>query len=78
MDNGFLSIYVNGNQEVGVTLAVTAFPDNTSPFSIGTWPGIGGQNFLGEIDEVGIWSRALTSGEISDLYNSGSGLSYPF
>ena len=30
----------------------------------------------GKIDEVGIWSRVLTSGEISDLYNSGSGLTY--
>jgi len=29
-------------------------------------------------DETGIWSRALTSGEISSLYNSGAGLTYPF
>jgi hypothetical protein len=36
------------------------------------WP------FDGRIDEVGIWKRLLTSGEISDLYNGGSGLSYPF
>lgn len=30
----------------------------------------------GIIDEVGIWDRALTSDEVSDLYNGGSGLSY--
>lgn len=30
------------------------------------------------IDEVGIWSRALTPLEISALYNGGSGLTYPF
>lgn len=30
------------------------------------------------IDEVGIWSRALSSDEITALYNSGNGLSYPF
>lgn len=30
------------------------------------------------IDEVGLWNRALTSGEISTLYNSGNGLTYPF
>jgi hypothetical protein len=30
------------------------------------------------IDEVGIWKRLLTSGEISDLYNSGAGITYPF
>jgi len=29
-------------------------------------------------DELGIWSRALTSDEITELYNSGSGLTYPF
>lgn len=30
------------------------------------------------IDEVGVWSRALSSAEVSSLYNSGVGLSYPF
>jgi len=33
-------------------------------------------NFAGSIDEVGIWGRALTSTEISDLYNNGDGLAY--
>lgn len=35
-------------------------------------------DFLGYIDEVGIWSKALTTAEISALYNSGAGLQYPF
>ena len=30
------------------------------------------------IDEVGLWSRALTSAEVTALYNSGDGLAYPF
>ena len=30
------------------------------------------------VDELGIWNRALTADEISELYNSGNGLSYPF
>lgn len=30
------------------------------------------------IDEVGVWNRALTSTEISTLYNGGAGLQYPF
>lgn len=34
--------------------------------------------FTGTIDEVGVWSRALTGSEVSSLYNSGSGLAYPF
>ena len=32
--------------------------------------------FNGIIDEVGIWERVLSSDEISELYNSGNGLSY--
>jgi hypothetical protein len=33
-----------------------------------------GDNFNGSIDAVGIWDRALTTGEISDLYNTGAGI----
>jgi len=36
------------------------------------------QDFYGRIDEVGIWKRAITSAEVTQLYNSGSGLAYPF
>ncbi|MFW6119408.1 MAG: LamG domain-containing protein [Petrotogales bacterium] len=32
----------------------------------------------GKIDEVGIYSRALSELEISELYNSGAGYQYPF
>jgi len=31
----------------------------------------------GYLDEIGIWSRCLTSIEVSQLYNSGNGLAYP-
>ena len=34
--------------------------------------------FIGLIDEVGIWNRQLTGDEVTDLYNSGNGLAYPF
>ena len=30
------------------------------------------------VDEMGLWNRALTGTEISTLYNSGTGKSYPF
>lgn len=32
----------------------------------------------GSIDEVGIWSKVLSSAERSKLWNSGDGLAYPF
>ena len=34
--------------------------------------------FTGEIDEVGFWSRALSASEVTELYNAGAGLTYPF
>ncbi len=32
----------------------------------------------GTVDEVGLWSRALSASEVSELYNGGAGLAYPF
>ena len=34
--------------------------------------------FNGDIDEFGIWGRILTADEITELWNSGSGITYPF
>lgn len=34
--------------------------------------------FQGYVDLAGIWSRAITSDEVTELYNSGAGLAYPF
>jgi len=45
---------------------------------LGKPSGLSTADFDGLIDEVGIWSRALNSTEVSELYNSGSGLAYPF
>ena len=33
---------------------------------------------VGTLDEMGVWSRALSGTEITTLYNSGAGLQYPF
>lgn len=33
--------------------------------------------WLGQVDEAGIWTRALTGTEVGQLYNGGSGLAYP-
>jgi hypothetical protein len=38
---------------------------------------VGGAHFFdGKIDEVGAWSRALTSAEVTELYNGGAGKQY--
>jgi hypothetical protein len=49
--------------------------DSGHPFKIGATSIFFGD---GRIDEVGFWKRVLTSGERTSLYNSGSGLAYPF
>jgi hypothetical protein len=36
-------------------------------------------NFLdGSVDEIGIWNRVLTGGEMTALWNAGAGVTYPF
>ena len=34
--------------------------------------------FNGYIDEIGFWKKKLSVGEVSTLYNSGNGITYPF
>ena len=51
----------------------------------GTQPIVFGNTFYGtdrylngNMHDIGIWNRALSPQEISQLYNEGRGLSYPF
>jgi len=36
----------------------------------------GGFYFSGKMDEIGVWNKALSDSEVTELYNSGNGLSY--
>ena len=67
-------IYLNGTLEDTDTdtLALTA---NTDEWIIGANIGVT-QYHEGYIDEVGIWDRELTPTDVSELYNSFSGLPY--
>lgn len=58
----------------------TSINSNTSPWRMGAIDNSGSAStfYDGDIDEVGTWSRALTSGEVTTLYNGGAGLQYPF
>lgn len=35
-------------------------------------------SFSGDVDEIGLWNRVLTSSEVRDLYSQGAGQTYPF
>ena len=73
-----LKIYLNGTQKTFDSFNAT-IPSTISYGDKATWigrPSYGStyqKNFNGKIDEVSIWKRALSDGEISGLYNSGSG-----
>jgi hypothetical protein len=72
-------LYINGTSQGSLTYSTT-LSYNTQAWNIGAdtsnAPPV--ENFAGAIDELGIWNRALTSAEVTSLYNSGAGLAYPF
>ena len=63
-----VDFYINGSYVD--THSMTGILDSNT-LNIG-----GSQYFNGKLDEIGIWSRELTSSEITELYNSGAGLQY--
>lgn len=75
-----LKVYQNGS---ALTLSVVAgavpatLRNGTAPFHLGKFGGALTRYHNGRLDEVGLWSRALTSGEVAQLYNSGNGVTYP-
>ncbi len=58
-------VYVNGVLDV-IHTAPAQLALNTQDLRIGDLPG-GGNPFVGKIDEVAVWSRALTENEVSLL-----------
>src|SRR5215207_9970288 len=79
--NNIVRLFVDGIQ-IG-TLSTTSNPDNTGsqPLRIaGNAQSLTEDFFIGQLDEVGVWNRALTNAEITDLKNTGlfpsSGLVY--
>jgi len=71
---GQWQIFVNGTN---MTYADTsgALSANTEKLYLMA-TGAVGASWTGEIDEVGIWNKELTSTEISNLFNNGDGLFY--
>lgn len=72
-------LYINAGEEGTHSEGYTGSAPNI--FRLGARGGASGalssfQN--GDIDEAGVWSRALTPAEITQLYNGGAGITYPF
>lgn len=56
----------------------TSINSSAKDFRVGIGEAGQGNDWDGELDEIGVWSRVLTSGEITSLYNGGAGFQYPF
>ncbi|MFY1047801.1 LamG-like jellyroll fold domain-containing protein [Chryseobacterium sp. GP-SGM7] len=67
-NNQTMQLYKNGALVSTSTNAYTGSTSAAMPFYIGR--AIGGGYIAASIDDVGIWSRVLTTTEISQLYNS--------
>jgi hypothetical protein len=75
-DANRLKMYADGSQltlSVAAGAVPAALQADGADFNLGKFGG--GLTFYmnGRIDEVGIWSKALTSGEVAELYNAGAG-----
>lgn len=70
-----VSLYVDGTK---TNTEATTFVATVNDF----WLGYLGRSSVwwldGQIDEVGFWDKALSDDEVTELYNSGAGLQYPF
>jgi len=70
-----MQLWVNGQKEVDYACAF-APGDTSDGFGVGGYAVSGFENISldgGMMDEVGVWSRAITDDEIADLYNAGDG-----
>ncbi|MCB0164434.1 MAG: putative Ig domain-containing protein [Anaerolineae bacterium] len=70
-------LYVDGVSEASSTYSFTGTFSNSSPLNLGYYitnsPDF---PFIGTLDEVAIYKRVLSSGEITSHYNAGSGQAY--
>ena len=80
--DGYTHLYIDGavqNDSDNISAGSAANLSTTNQLNVGTWgDGYTDACFDGKLDEIGIWTRVLTADEVSELYNSGSGLAYPF
>ncbi len=72
-----LILYLNGSSVATNSAVGFAANDGGSSFTR-----VGGQastdSAPGKLDEYGVWTRALSGAEITQLYNGGAGLAYPY
>lgn len=71
-----MTTYRNGSV-IATATGSTLFRNGAGNVCIGQQEEIGGP-MTGDIDEYGIWNRALTGAEVLEWYNAGAGKTHPF
>lgn len=66
---GTIKVYLNGNLDYSGSLSLTA--TNNDSLLFGTDNHGNNRFFEGMIDDIGIWNRALTAEEVTELYTAG-------
>jgi len=75
------TIYFDGAYSTSGAISTIVSYVSTDTFNIGAFCTNGascGQSFKGWIDESSLWNKVLSQSEITELYNSGTPLAYPF
>lgn len=70
------ALYLDGAASGSGTFTSGTF--DGGPVFIGDGQDVGVFPWQGNLDEIGFWNRAITSAEVTQLYNGGAGLTYPF
>lgn len=78
-DGSAIKMYVDGTLETTASFS-GSIGTGSAVLGLGMDITDGGSNvhLVGALDEVGMWSRALSDSEVTQLYNTGTGLTYPF
>jgi len=67
------ALYIDGTR-YEVNAAAPVLADGTLNLMIGENPGALNRRWIGSIDDISIWNRVLTAGEVTALYAGGTGL----
>jgi hypothetical protein len=78
-DSEIIDIYVNGVRDNKIDQAFTGVIRPTNALFVIGSNYVGSSSYTpGIYDEIGIWHRALTAGDVTELYNAGAGKQHPF
>ncbi|NTW31490.1 MAG: LamG domain-containing protein [Bacteroidetes bacterium] len=77
-DGSNLTLYVNGVSRATGTTSGTGVSNDGTGIEVMSRALYAGNFAQAKIDEVGIWTRALSPSEVLQLYNNGTALQYPF